>query len=505
MTTPKAFDTLAAIDLGSNSFHMLIAQLNGYGGLEKIDSMRESIRLGQGLTRKKMISEEAQNRALKCLIRFQHRIAQLPVGSVRIAGTNTLRRAKNAQEFIDKAEQILGHPIEIISGREEARLIYLGVANGQESLSGKRLVIDIGGGSTELILGEENELEITESLVLGCVSLSLKYFPDGSLSAHQMEEAITHAKLSILPVFQPIIQNGWTHALGCSGTIKAIRRIVQKQQWCKTGITLPALYKLRDEMLQFEHVNELSFASLKEERRPVLPGGLAILIALFEMFGIQHMEVSKQALREGLLYDLLGRIEHKDIRNQTIASLMERWQVDPKQAHSVAEMTQLLLPQVKHEWNLQEPRFASFLRWAALVHELGLRISHRRYHQHSAYVLSNADLPGFSFQEQQFLSVLVINHRRKFKFLHSDRLPDTLFDSARYLCVLLRIAVLLCRKRTGEIPPFIVNAEEDYIELVFPDGWLEQHPLLEADLDKESQNLEYEDIELVIRSFVPEP
>ena len=308
----SSHDILAAIDLGSNSFHMLIAKVDEFGGLEKIDSLRESVRLGEGLTKEKRLTSAIQQRGLKCLERFQERIAELPQGAVRIAGTNTLRKAKNAQEFIDKAQKILGHPIEIISGSEEARLIYMGVDHGHDTQEDKRLVIDIGGGSTELIVGEKSKLLITESLPLGCVSSSFDFFQGGTLTQERFTKATIHAKLHILPVFEPIIQANWLHVIGCSGTIKAIRRIVQKHHWCDTGITLSSLHTLRQEMIQAEHISNLSLKALRDTRRPVLAGGLAILIGLFEMFGLQHMEVSKQALREGLLYDLIEQLKQEE-------------------------------------------------------------------------------------------------------------------------------------------------------------------------------------------------
>lgn len=488
--------TLASIDLGSNSFHLLVAKVNEFGELEKLDSLRESVRLGEGLTYDKMLTPEVQEKALRCLELFRQRIDSLPADSVRVAGTNTLRRAHNTPEFLLRAKQALGRPIEVISGHEEARLIYLGVANGHETTEGKRFVIDIGGGSTELILGEGDELHVIESLELGCVTLSKKYFSDGVLTHDRFERAITQAKLAIFPVYYSVAQMGWSHVIGCSGTIKGIRKVIQKQGWSKSGITLEALHSLRDGMVRMGHIDELEYKSLKEERKPVLAGGLSALIALFEIFQIEHMNVSKQALREGLLYDLIGRLEHKDIRSQSIRSLIERWDVDVPQAHRVAETAEFLFQQVHEDWGLESPELPQFLQWSALVHELGLHISHRRYHQHSAYVLTHADLPGFSFQEQTFLAILVLNHRRKFKFLRQKELPEALVGHARYLCVLLRLAFVLCRKRLNQNPPVVAEGGDNEITLRFPAQWLNMHPLIRADLEKESQNLTHSNIQL---------
>jgi len=305
----ESSETLAAIDLGSNSFHMLVAKVDDSGKLVKIASVRESVRLGQGLTEEQTLTPESQKRALKCLGRFQLHLQGLAEDGIRVAGTNTLRCARNAESFIGDAQAVLGHQIEILSGHEEARLIYMGVANGHAHHDGKRLVIDIGGGSTELIVGTGPKVHVAESISMGCVSLSLSFFPLGGLDEGRFCQAIEWALKSTQPALSLISEqyNDCKHVVGCSGTIKAICRIAQSQGWIDEELTLEALMKLKDVMTQAGHVDELAFDGLKKSRKPVLAGGLCALIALFEALQIERMEVSKQALREGLLYDLVAR------------------------------------------------------------------------------------------------------------------------------------------------------------------------------------------------------
>ena len=262
--------TVAAVDLGSNSFHMIVARLEETGTLSIIDKLRESVRLGGGLGKDGMLSREACDRALGCLEQFGQRIRELPQGDVRIVGTNTLRVATNAEEFTREAQQLLGHPIEIVSGREEARLIYLGVAHGRATREGKRLVVDIGGGSTELIIGEGMDSMLRESMYTGCVSASKQYFGDGAITAKRMTKAIINAELKFYPVAKDFRAGNdrWEEAVGCSGTIKAIRNIAQAEGWCDTGITLDSLYQMRSKMVKQGHIDKLRLEGLKDDRAP---------------------------------------------------------------------------------------------------------------------------------------------------------------------------------------------------------------------------------------------
>jgi exopolyphosphatase/guanosine-5'-triphosphate,3'-diphosphate pyrophosphatase len=481
---------VAAVDLGSNSFHMIVAKLDESGTLSIIDRLRESVRLGGGLLPNGKLSKDAMLRAFECIDRFAQRVRDLPKSDVRIVGTNTLRVARNAPSFVAEVERRLAHHVEIISGREEARLIYLGVAHGRATRDGQRLVVDIGGGSTELILGAGMESVRRESMYAGCVSSSRRFFDDGEITAARMNSAVIDAELLFYPVARGFAAGNWEEAVGCSGTIKAIRNIAHAEGWCESGITLEALYQMRDKIIKQGHVDKIKLASMSEERAAVLPGGLAVLIGVFETLGIRQMRVSEQALREGLLYDLVGRIQHQDIRDATVESAMKRWNLDIEHAVNVTTTVRYLYEQVSAAWKLNEEH-ADLLSWAAMLHEIGLQISHGAYHKRGAYVLMHADLPGFSRQEQALLATLVLCHRSKFRQAEFDELIKPARKPGRRLCVLLRLAVLLHRGRTGEqVPDVEIEAEKNNVTLHFPPGWLEQHSLSHADLDKERNYLQ---------------
>jgi exopolyphosphatase/guanosine-5'-triphosphate,3'-diphosphate pyrophosphatase len=483
--------TVAAVDLGSNSFHMIVARLEETGTLSIIDRLREPVRLGGGLKRNGKLGRKACDRALICLEQFGQRIRNLPQGDVRIVGTNTLRVATNAEEFAQEAQQLLGHPIEIVSGREEARLIYLGVAHGRATRDGKRLVVDIGGGSTELIIGEGRDSMLRESMYTGCVSASRQYFDDGGITEKRMTSAIINAELKFYPVAKDFRagKGKWEEAVGCSGTIKSIRNIAQAEGWCDTGITLASLYQMRSKLIRQGHVDKLKLESLKENRAPVLPGGLAVLIAVFETLGIEQMHVSEQALREGLLYDLVGRIQHQDTREVTVQSVLKRWSLDARHAENVMRTTMSLFEQVEIGWKLTGEN-KLILKWAAQLHEIGLQISHGAYHKRGAYILTHADLPGFSRTEQSLLATLVLNHRQKFRITSFENLVAQAQKPGIRLCVLLRLAVLLHRGRTDEqVPDVSIRVDKSDITLKFPENWLAQHSLTSADLKKERQFL----------------
>jgi exopolyphosphatase/guanosine-5'-triphosphate,3'-diphosphate pyrophosphatase len=483
--------TVAGVDLGSNSFHMIVARLEETGTLSVIDKLREPVRLGGGLKRNGKLSRKACNRALDCLEQFGQRIRNLPQGDVRIVGTNTLRVASNAEEFVQDAQQLLGHPIEIVSGREEARLIYLGVAHGRATREGKRLVVDIGGGSTELIIGEGMESILRESMYTGCVSASKQYFGDGRITEKRMTSAIINAELQFYPVAKDFRADTgkWEEAVGCSGTIKAIRNIAQAEGWCDTGITLEALYKMRSTLIKQGHIDRLKLENMNEDRGPVLPGGLAVLIAVFETLGIEQMRVSEHALREGLLYDLVGRIQHKDTREATVQSVLNRWNLDARHAENVMRTALSLFEQVETGWRLIGEN-KLILKWAAQLHEIGLQISHGAYHKRGAYILTHADLQGFSRTEQALLATLILNHRQKIRINSFECLVARAQRPGLKLCILLRLAVLLHRGRTDEqVPDISIQVDESNIMLGFPEGWLQQHSLSHADLKKECKFL----------------
>lgn len=490
---------LAAIDLGSNSFHMIVVQLDAFGQVNVLDRLRESVRLGGGLDAKGHLSLEAQERAFACLLRFGERIRDFPSENVTAVGTNTLRQTKNAREFLHLAEEALGHPISIISGREEARLIYLGVAHSLvKDQQGKRFVMDIGGGSTELIIGQGYEPLHLESLRMGCVSSSRAFFPDGKLSKSCWEKAVTAAHLELRPIKAAYREIGWESATGASGTIRAVKKVIQQTGLAPYGITLEHMYKVRDMMIEAGHVDKLKLAGLSEERRPVFAGGLAVLIAVFEALKIERMFVSDGALREGLVYDRLERYQHEDTRDKTVSSWQQRFQIDRAHAESVRETAHKLFNRCRDDWKLA-CHLDDLLGWAADLHEVGLAISHSGYHKHGGYLLENADLPGFSTEEQRWLSVLVRTHRQKISPKLFELLDGEHYQSALYLSVLLRLAVLLHRSHKEAAPRIErIKLGRNRIELRFEDLSLyRRHPLLFADLEREQAYLKAVKVELV--------
>ncbi len=479
-------ETAAAIDLGSNSFHMIVARIQD-GQLQVVDKLREMVRLAAGLDEQKNLSEEAQQRALACLERFGQRLRGLPPSYVRVVGTNTLRSAKNAREFRKAAEAALGYEIEIIAGREEARLIYQGVARSMANTGERRLVMDIGGGSTEFIIGEKFETIQRESLFMGCVTMSKKYFADGVVKNKNLRRAEIAARLELQAIAEDYRQLGWEKVIGASGTIRSIDKIVRGQGWSSAGITYESMQKLRAALLDAGDVNKLKLAELKEERVPVFAGGFAVLMGIFEELQLDVMSVSDGALREGLIYDLVGRIAHEDIREATIQKLIVRYQIDVVQGQRVEKTALACLEQVAKSWQLNSEEHQHMLAWAARLHEIGLGIAHNQYHKHGAYILTHSDLAGFSREEQNLLAVLVRGHRRRFPPEEEFKnLPESDWQLAKRLTVLLRLAALLHRSQSATVlPAFHLEAGDDKLELILPPSWLGEHPLTQTDLENE--------------------
>ncbi len=485
---PPPFDYIAAVDLGSNSFHMIIARLEGEK-VSVVDRLREQVQLGAGLDRYKRLTPETCERALACLGRFGQRLRDQPPGSVRAVGTNTLRMARNSDAFLARAEQALGHPIEVIAGREEARLIYLGVAGSIADDRGQRLVIDIGGGSTEYIIGMRSEPFYRESLFMGCVSFAKQHFAKGRITKQALNKAELAARQELQTIETFYRQVGWSSAIGASGTILAIARVLQANGWGDGTITRAGLDSLRSALLSRGHVDKLDLEGLRRDRAPIFPSGVAILAASFDTLQIERMQVADGALREGLLYELLGRIRHDDVRGKSVDDLFERMHCDPVQATRVAATARTLFEQVAAGWGL-DGEDGQMLEWAARLHEIGLSVAHNQFHRHGAYLLTYADLAGFSRQEQQLLAALVRGHRRKFPGLEFRKLAPDRVTAARRLALLLRLAALLNRSRSSQPLPAIQLTEAgDVVQLRFPDGWLDGHPLTRADLDGERRYL----------------
>ena len=488
--------TVAAVDLGSNSFHMLVARFADER-LQVLDRLRERVALAEGLDDSRRLSEAAQERAIACLTRFGQRVRDMPIEKVRAVGTNTLRVAKNSRSFLARARRALGHPIEIISGHEEARLIHLGVAHALADAGGRRLVIDIGGGSTECVLGEGFDVRAAHSLYMGCIGHSRLHFPKGRIGPDRMARAVLAARVEMEHIENPYRELGWRECVGSSGTILAIDDILRRQGWSSDGITADGLGRLRNTMTSARKVKHLELAGLQPERAAVLPGGLAILAALFEGLSIERMRVSIGALREGVLYDLLGRLTHEDVRDRTIRELQGRHMVDAAHARRV-ELTALALrAQVASSWELTNDE--QLLSWAARLHEMGLTVSYSGYQRHGAYLVENGDMPGFSREDQQALAVMVLAHRRKLRNRIFEALPDERTTTVRRLGLLLRLAVVLHRSRsTQPLPDVVASTTAAGLRLAFPPGWLHHHPLTHADLEQEAGNWTGVGLELVL-------
>jgi exopolyphosphatase / guanosine-5'-triphosphate,3'-diphosphate pyrophosphatase len=478
-------DVLAAVDLGSNSFHMVVARYS-HGQLVVIDRLREMVRLAAGVEENGRLDKDVAARALACLERFGQRLRDMHADSVRVVGTNALRLARRKQAFLERAREALGHPIEIISGMEEARLIYAGVAHTMPSESGRRLVCDIGGGSTELIIGEGLQPLDLESLQMGCVSMSERFFRDGKLSHRRMERARVGARLELEPVQAAFRRRGWDHAAGSSGTIRAIGESIQELEPETTSITPAGLELIARHLADAGHMRELRLAAITEERRPVFPGGVAILTEIFDCLGVESMRIADGAMRDGILYDMVGRFTDEDARDRTVRAMQARYHVDLPQAERVERTLQDFLSQTREAWQLQDELAEQALRWAARLHEIGLDVSHSGYHRHGSYLLEHADMPGFAREEQRLLARLVGGHRRKLSLAGLDELVPPWDSRALYLIVLLRLAVLLHRGRSAAaLPDIRLTARPRSMQIDLPPRWLREHPLTTADLQQE--------------------
>jgi len=469
---------LAAVDLGSNSFRLQIARVEG-DQLYMLDGLREPVHLAAGLTADKYLDAEAQQRALAALGRFAERLRDLPREAVRTVGTNSLRVAKNAADFIPQAEHALGFPIEVIAGREEARLIYLGVAHGLPQSPDNRLVIDIGGGSTEFIIGNGLTPLKLESLYMGCVSYSLRFFPGGKITKQNLKQAELAARLELQAIAADY-RGQWKHALGSSGTARVLCDILEQNGYSKNGITRDGLEKLRADLIKTGDTRKLAMAGLRPERMPVLPGGFAIMYAAFCELEIEQMQPALGALREGVLYDLLGRFHDNDMRDVTVRQFKQRYRVDARQAGRVAQLAHLFAQQFLGD----EAGEAALhmLGWAAKLHEIGISVAHSGYHKHTAYILANADMPGFSKKEQARLSLLALAQRGNLGKLQGQ-LKNT---EDCVLAMSLRLAVLFYRNRSDNgLPALRGSFSGTKFHLSIDAGWLAQNPLTETALQEE--------------------
>ncbi len=486
---PHDTEILGAVDLGSNSFHMVIARFS-HGQLIVMDRLRESVRLAAGLDRRNRLDPESQERALECLARFGERLRNMRAGRVRVVGTNTLRKARRAEHFRELAARTLGHPVEVISGIEEARLIYLGVIHSLPKARGTQMVVDIGGGSTEIIQGRGLEPVTMESLYMGCVSLSSSAFPEGRLSPRNFRAARQAARLEIEPVRARFLKRAPSRVAGASGTIRAAYDVLTALGRARKGLTVKDLEYLVELMSAAGSVRDLSLPGLSDDRAEVFAGGIAILVEVMSSLEIERMVVADGALREGILYDMVGRLMDEDARQRTVRAMEGRFRVDARQARRVVETSLALWRQVAGSWDLQRDVDRKFLVWAGALHELGLDIAHAHYHHHGAYLLENADMPGFARDEQRVLASIVRCHRRRFDQEQFAELPREWRLRALRLSVLLRLAVLFNRSRAPQpLPALQLSAAGRRLEIVLPARWLRRNPLTEADLEQECRHL----------------
>jgi exopolyphosphatase / guanosine-5'-triphosphate,3'-diphosphate pyrophosphatase len=468
------FSTIAAVDLGSNSFHCQVGRVVG-DQVYPLDSLREPVRLGAGLNADKRLDEETQERALACLARFGERLRDFDKRAVRAIGTNTLRVAKNAAAFLRKAESALGFPIEVVAGREEARLIYLGVSHELPASREKRLVVDIGGGSTELIIGAGYRPQKLESLFMGCVSYSLRFFEDGKVSKGAMKQAELAARNELQPIVARFARGSWQEATGSSGTIRSLAEVLRLNGFVEEGITPEGLDQLRSHLIKASDVEKAELAGLKPDRVPVLPGGLAILNAVLSELEIEHMVAAGGGLREGVLYDLIGRFHHKDMRDITVGQFMQRYHVDALQARRVGTLAFALYRKLTAESGEPDEAASHTMTWAAKLHEIGISVAFSGYHKHSAYIVGNADMPGFSRDEQARLALLVQAHRRSLGKV-AKRIEEHDVDWSMVFA--LRLAALFHRSRADiAVPQMQARRQGKKFRLSLGTSWLGRNTL----------------------------
>jgi len=474
---------VAALDIGSNSFHLVVARIVA-GSVQIVHRVKQKVRLAEGLVNGKL-TDEGLERGLEAIQIIAESLKGFEPDSVRIVATHTLRRASNANKFIARSRKIIPYPVEVISGVEEARLIYSGVAHTAHT-EGQRLVIDIGGGSTEFVIGEGFNAKLCRSLQMGCVSYTTRFFKSNELKAKQFDKAITAAQQELELVENKYLRLGWQQCIGTSGTIKTIIALCQENPERESPISLKQLKQLMKDCIEAKTVDALDFPALTEDRRPVLAAGLAILIGIFKSLRIDVMEFSSAALREGVLYQMSETLEHNDIRSRTAQSLAMRYDVDTHQATRVHDVALKIFEGCSANWKIDTPQLHSMLGWAALLHEVGLQINSRSLQRHGAYILQNVDMPGFNQEEQLLLATLVRYQRKK---IRDTEIPEfDQFSSAAViqLIVILRSAVLLNIKRQEDIlPNFEILALDNDISLKFENDWLANKPIFEADLARE--------------------
>lgn len=489
--------TLAAVDLGSNSFHMVVAE-ERQGELHVLDRLRERIGLAEGLNKKGELDEEVAQRALGCLQRFGDRLHTIPKHRVRAVGTATFRNVRDGRYFLKRAQRCLGHKIETLPGKEEARLIYLGVAHSLGDDKVGRLVIDIGGASTEMIVGRRFESLQEASVSLGCILQSKKFFSSGEFSRKAFQKSILDARLELQAIAEDFQDFSWKQVVGASGTILAVETLIANHCKRGPGIRPETLDELIDLLCAAGHADRLQMSDLAEDRRLVLAGGLSIMRALCEEFHIESMETASGALREGLLYHLLGRLHHEDVRHRSVSALALRFRARSAHNDEVRSTAAHLFDQVEKDWELKR-RHRRYLDWSCALFDIGMAVSYSNYHRHGAYIVRNSDMPGFSQEGQAVLAELLRCQRKRVRRSDFDDFDSQEQRRLQRLATLLRIARRLHRVRAEKSTPHIaVQAKGSSLRLQFPEGWIDQHALIQEDLSQEAELLKAWGIDLRI-------
>ncbi|PCK31436.1 exopolyphosphatase [Pseudoalteromonas piscicida] len=488
----RDYPSIAAVDLGSNSFHLVVAR-EVDGRLQLLHKEKQRVYLAAGLDDDFNLSDEAITRALDTLAQFATTLHEFPKESVQVVATYTLRNCKNLNYFLAKAKQVFPYPINVISGQEEARLIYQGVANHEHDTH-NRLVIDIGGGSTELVIGQHLTHKLLSSRNVGCVTMNKTYFADGKLSAKRFKKAEIKAEQHIESITASYLKLGWNTVIGTSGTIKAIAAMVSELT-PDDEITLTKLEQIKQVFVDAEHIDKVTLKSLPEERKVSIAGGLAVLIALFRQLNIECMRFSEYALREGLLFEM-HQTEEFDIRTRTINTFCDHYNVDKQHADNICETIKLFASQLKTSWSVSSYDL-EMLCWAAKLHEVGLAINSSGMHKHGAYIVRHSQLPGFTQTQQSRLSALIRFYRKKIKVAELSELVEDEVDQFSRLLAVFRLSVLVNQKRQqDQLPELNLSAVDNTLTLHIASDWLESHSLFQADLEQEQQYLKTVNIQL---------
>lgn len=497
---PRDANLYAALDIGSNSFHLVIARMLA-GSMQVVKKVKHKVRLADGLDDNQVLSEEAIVRGLNTLQSMAESMHGLDPTHVRVVATHTLRRARNARIFLHRAKSIFPFQIEIISGPEEARLIYGGIANTTQS-EGKRLVVDIGGGSTEFGLGVDFSPLVCKSVQMGCVSYQQRFFKDGKVSSKRFNRAITAARQEIELVVNSLKRHSWETSIGSSGTARAIAAVLAGLQESEEAqkITLSGLANLIKLCAEQGHEEKLNFTNLTDDRRPVFAAGLSIMYAIFKSLDIDEMQTSTAALREGVLYEIQTDDNRSNIRERTAHSLATRYDVDTQYAQKVWSNCLFIFNQVKDKWSVNTIDLKHILEWAALLHEVGLQINSRGVQRHSSYVIEQSDMPGFNQEQQKLIATLVRYHRKKIKVNEFPVFANYSQHDVFALLSILRLGVMLnINRQETLLPEYKVEVTKSSITLNFPDDWFDASPLLLADIEQEKRYLDAVDIKLILR------